>query len=365
VNFIKAEITVGEFIEVLQAHYDEPLKEFKVLVQDWGLKPRLASEGYIGDERDVQGISVAVVKAIRANDIYAKEVCVDVPVHQNRSKNQLIAYGAENINVEVGSMIRKSSFMAKLHFKALPDKLWSPKEDTVSIPLHRFFIKREEVKNIFLRGYKPSFPWKDAQGKPIRLHTADQNRGYFPETSTPDDRQLSDSLSVFRDMDNLIFSEITLEFTSDTNLNISARGVKKSVHLAEMRLYTHKSQERNVLGDTLYDIALNYKLRPKGAGDVLRKRVSSLRTILKTRLGIQKDNPFQEDWKPNFKVINRIKMADDRARVNTTHVPFNDNINYANDQSQFSSQDNNYPYDDEFDEAGEFLRGIDGDVNSP
>ena len=228
----------------------------------------------------------------------------------------------------------------------------------------------------------PMFLWKDAPletadkfqiavsvGEPTdsTIHLDDflylrgQVNSLIGEDGKPEDGQkMEDRFQVFHDMDNLMFGEVTIELASDSMLVISARGVSKDIHYIEMGLFRRRPLKLNVLGETFLNIVLRNKLQPKGgASPTLRKRVSDLWALLKTNLDIE-DDPFQEDWKPNFKVIDRMKMADDRAKANAKHVPLDGNnkdhgVTYQHHDEQDTDD---FPFDDENDDAGRLIRRI-------
>ncbi len=76
------------------------------------------------------------------------------------------------------------------------------------------------------------------------------------------------------------------------------------------------------------------------------KAVSRLRVLLKEKLGLQ-HNPFQADWTPHFKIIDKRHLADSRAKEGVKHVSFDENHHTGGE----------YPYDpvDDDDPAFEWL----------
>ena len=87
-----------------------------------------------------------------------------------------------------------------------------------------------------------------------------------------------------------------------------------------------------------------------------KQRVSKLRKKLRTSLGTNED-PFSlhgKRYTSVFKFIDDRKAADERAKADAVHVPYDDTKHYGP-----SSNESEYPYETEDDGANDFLESYD------
>lgn len=120
----------------------------------------------------------------------------------------------------------------------------------------------------------------------------------------------------------------------------------KTVHFRDIGLMGQNKNIPNQLGGTLIGLSRNQKfpldIIPKGKD---KKAISDLRNCLEKLTGISKD-PFKkfnpkDGWRPAFDLIDDRRNADERAKKNAVHVPYDDNTR---------------DFDDENDAAGEFIK---------
>ncbi len=134
----------------------------------------------------------------------------------------------------------------------------------------------------------------------------------------------TDPCAEFRAMEHLEPSDVTIAFVGDRNddglgannmLEISARGIKKRVSLAELDLINRRTGRLNCQGGILWGLAKKHML-PRSDKNV--KRMSRLRSSLRYCLGLRGD-PFEDyklggSWQPRFQIDDRRGAADERAR---------------------------------------------------
>ena len=130
---------------------------------------------------------------------------------------------------------------------------------------------------------------------------------------------------------------------------------EKTVHFRDIGLMGKNKNIPNLLGGILIGLSRNQKFPP----DIIlegkhKKAISDLRNCLEKLTGISKD-PFQkfnlkDGWRPDFKLIDDRRNADERAKKNADHV------SYKDDPSYFDAEgDNTQDFDDEDDDAGKWL----------
>ena len=151
------------------------------------------------------------------------------------------------------------------------------------------------------------------------------------------------SFSVFLDMDNLMPQEVKIEFAPNNILIISARGTRKRMSYSEFLLQNKKTGELNKQGVLLLGIA-HGKSIPKNQS----KTVSVIRSkIFRNLLGIKSD-PFQRDWTSHFALIDARERADERAKERASFTEYDPGNEEHGSYSPL--------FDDEDDQAGEFIR---------
>jgi hypothetical protein len=170
----------------------------------------------------------------------------------------------------------------------------------------------------------------------------------IPTNSLPS----SKVFSAFGQLINLKPNEVTLEFVAGDSggliLQVSARTVKKRFALSDFDLLDSRTGDMNQQAGLLLGFSKNKRL--KNPNNSTCQKMSRLRKLLKKHLGLT-DDPFASynpsiGYEPHFIVIDNRQAADIRAR------------NEAEKKTSSFQDDleNTSIFDDENDEAGEFLR---------
>jgi hypothetical protein len=169
-----------------------------------------------------------------------------------------------------------------------------------------------------------------------------------PDKSLGTTKTLCASLNVFREMQSLLPTEVTVRFTSGGLVEISVRRksstdgsevVSRRVSWKDLDLQDGRTGELNRQGKALLDMHRGIIPRKQEKGG--NKTVSRLRTMLKRQLGLKSD-PFTTDWQPHFKVEDISKSRDDRARREASHTSFDDSF-HGGQEYPFDPPDENDP----------------------
>jgi hypothetical protein len=164
-------------------------------------------------------------------------------------------------------------------------------------------------------------------------------------TETPQP-PLSPFLSFFT-VGATCWADITLRLVKDNFVEVGGPAKKVKVNLDSLRLMNKTVQKTN----TSFELLLRIGKRP-GVTTANKQRVSKLRKKLRTSLGTNED-PFSlhgKRYTSVFKFIDDRKAADERAKADAVHVPYDDTQHYNT-----SGGDPDRSYDDENDPAGEWL----------
>ncbi len=140
---------------------------------------------------------------------------------------------------------------------------------------------------------------------------------------------------------------ITLRLLKDNFVEVGGPAKKVKVNLDSLRLMNKTQQKTN----TSFDLLLRIGKRP-GVTTAYKQQISRLRKKLRTSLGTNED-PFSlhgKRYTSVFKFIDDRKAADERAKADAVHVPYDDTQHYNT-----SGGDPDRSYDDENDPAGEWL----------
>ena len=148
------------------------------------------------------------------------------------------------------------------------------------------------------------------------------------------------------------WADITLRLLKDNFVEVGGPDKKVKVNLDSLRLMNKTEQKTN----TSFDLLLRIGKRP-GVTTANKQRVSKLRKKLRTSLGTNED-PFSlhgKRYTSVFKLIDDRKAADERAKADAVHVPYDDTQHYNT-----SGGDPDRSYDNENDPAGEWLNKYGG-----
>ena len=173
-----------------------------------------------------------------------------------------------------------------------------------------------------------------------------------------------DRLAPIQELESLAPSDITLTLLSGLSIKVSARNKSVVLAFGEIELFDHRTKNPNEQGKALFALAHGIYDRPE---DHVIKR---MRAIFKKYFGT-KSNPFDRHPKktlnPLFKIYDRTRAADERAKrdARNKHKSYDQSSWEHNQQDQLSAIDDGYsepsygeeyPFDDEDDEAGELIR---------
>ena len=172
---------------------------------------------------------------------------------------------------------------------------------------------------------------------------------------------------VFRGMKNLMGDQLTIAFVGDkpesntsiganNMLEISACNETRLVPLAALNLVNRQNGGLNGEGMILLGFT-KYKHLPRS--NAKATKMTRLRNIFKEHLGIKSDPffPCREGvgWEPRFKIEDRRGAAEKRAKREAEHKTMS--LDEMNERGEMIGDDD-YPYEDEDDETGRLLRGI-------
>ncbi len=149
-----------------------------------------------------------------------------------------------------------------------------------------------------------------------------------PKKASRPDQKLNQEIEggaceVFRAMENLDASELTITFVGDKSdglgannmLEITARKETRRIALAALALVDRRGGSANSQGVILLGMALKKKLTYTGANAAKMKR---LRDMFRSHLGISGDpfEPYHQGagWVPRFMIADKRGAADERAR---------------------------------------------------
>lgn len=146
-----------------------------------------------------------------------------------------------------------------------------------------------------------------------------------------------DSLSKYRNMQNLAWSEVKMRLLPENRVEITARRERVIVLLSALGLANKKTGGPNGEGVILSLMSKSYRF--DRSINKLQQRVYCLRKLLKNAFGIQAD-PFSTDWVPHFGLENRVKARDDRAKRD---AEFRGTKRF--DETRHAYDETEYPYD--------------------
>ncbi|MEZ5555259.1 hypothetical protein [Haliea sp.] len=174
----------------------------------------------------------------------------------------------------------------------------------------------------------------------------------------------SDRCSVFRDMDKLNPSEITITILGDVvesglsgnnMLEISARGEKRRVSLAEFDLVDRRRGSLNQKAAVLVGLAKKKKFCNAEVKNA--KIMERLRKTLRERLGFQIDpfQPHSQDlgWRPKFAIHDHRGRLDERAKVDAQRRTLSRDYLEAQGR-EFANSETRFDFED--DDADKWLR---------
>jgi hypothetical protein len=171
----------------------------------------------------------------------------------------------------------------------------------------------------------------------------------------------SKKTNIFLSMKQLNASELGVVFVGDTPdcgrgnsmLEISARGKKVRMSLAELDLVDRRRGSLNSQGVILLGMAAKIKLPNTPAN---AKKMQRLREVFKAHLGISSDPFFPHNksngWKPIFKLENKLGAADERAKAEAERRTVS--LDQRNESGEKASAD--YYENDENSIGAEWLR---------
>lgn len=183
-----------------------------------------------------------------------------------------------------------------------------------------------------------------------------------------DQAAIGKECEIFRAMENLSASEVSIAFVGDKSesglaannmLEVSARNVTRRVPLVALDLVDRRCGILNKQAAMLLGMA---KGRCPLRNDNNAKKVARLRKLLRGHLGVQGDpfGPYRKDvgWEPRFKVTDRRGAADLRARKEGERrtVSYEDHKLVGSDLSGNSYQDD---MENEDDMGGKWLKDND------
>ena len=134
------------------------------------------------------------------------------------------------------------------------------------------------------------------------------------------------------------WADITLRLLKDNFVEVGGPDKKVKVNLDSLRLMNKTEQRTN----TSFALLLRIVKRP-GVTTDHKQKISKLRQKLRTSLGTNKD-PFSLQGKRYtsvFKFKDDRKAADERAKADAVHVPYNDEKRY-----ETSDVEDEYPTDE-------------------
>ena len=163
----------------------------------------------------------------------------------------------------------------------------------------------------------------------------------------PENDAGNDITSAFRKMSNLTADELTLTFVAGDMLQVSARDTTQRVPLAVLNLIDRRRGSLKKQGAILLGMAGGQSKKFLN-NTATSQAISRLRAVFKTHLYVKADpfHPYRKGagWEPRFKVSDNRNAADERAKREAIHAPYEDDHPH--------SVDNN---DDTPDAADEFL----------
>ena len=171
----------------------------------------------------------------------------------------------------------------------------------------------------------------------------------------------SQKTNIFLSMKQLNVSELGVVFVGDkpdcgsgnAMLEISARGKKVRMSLAELDLVDRRRGSLNSQGVILLGMAAKIKLPNTPAN---AKKMQRLREVFKAHLGISSDPFFPHNktngWEPIFKLENKLGAADERAKVEAERRTVS--LDQRNEWGERASAD--YYEDEENSIGAEWLR---------
>lgn len=151
---------------------------------------------------------------------------------------------------------------------------------------------------------------------------------------------------------------VTLELRAANKLRVIAKDYRKDHHLEGTVLLHKSTKELTAVGSLLLKIAEKGRIPNhspgKSASSRIKTPVSKLKKALAQITGISAEPFFEfsltDGWKPHFKMVDKRYANEERARIQATHVSFEDNRD-----SYAAGVAHNFA--DEDDPAGQFIRG--------
>jgi len=201
-----------------------------------------------------------------------------------------------------------------------------------------------------LRSLKPSQPGYRARKQELeeiaqefrkKLGTLNPN-GPYGKTKGVN----SEGLDVFQ-KNGITAREVTVrllrkdEYNQPDRVAIEARGTQRTVTCSELGLISRKDGLLNRAGKML--VALEQKTIPKNI-EAPAQAMKELRKIFR-EIVMDKEpfHPKRRNWEPKFKLLDAIEAANKREADRAIHVPYDDKVQY----------------DQENDQAGNFLKEYD------
>ena len=190
------------------------------------------------------------------------------------------------------------------------------------------FVTRAGLTALLPEEYGPD-SWRQNSQLVVRTDVLEKFGEAQSDQSSPSQQNTTknpsgDPCNAFRSMKNLTADEISITFVGDKNgygigannlLEISARGITKSVALAEIGLINKHSGQLNGQCDILLSM-LKKKNLP--ISTVNSKKMSRIRDIFRNHLNCTEDpfDPYRKavGWIPRFKVRDNRGAADARAK---------------------------------------------------
>lgn len=145
---------------------------------------------------------------------------------------------------------------------------------------------------------------------------------------------ISEWTQIDESQQNADWNDVTIKIYADYRVGYSSGDQYKRSSFLDIGLMGKRKNEPNYLGGILIGLSNGEKYPPGQRPEPRNKTaISKLRNRLKKLTGITSD-PFYEfneggGWKPRFKLLDDRRNAEERAKREAKHVPYNDDMSDA------------------------------------